>query len=129
MSETKIEISRETYDTLRNAGQTILEQKALIKELQAHLAESDKQFDNLADVLIKLACAFGLGTDDKKSIRPSILDRSENPTRAILKKLSGLMQQAALAKFDPEAEKQMANEFSFFLELLPIIEYYESRKS
>lgn len=117
-----IELDQQTYDRLVAAAKQV-------PELRQQLAQSDAEFDKIADVVIKLACAFGLGTADKKSIRPDILSGEEEPMRPVMKKLGDLMITAAQAKVSTKAKEQLDNEFSFFINLKTVLAYYEQRRT
>jgi hypothetical protein len=117
-----IQLEQQTYDRLVAAAKQV-------PELRKQLEESDREFDKIADVVIKLACAFGLGTADRTGIRPDILSGEEEPMRPVMKKLGDLMLTAAQAKVSAKAKAQLENEFSFFVNLKTVLAYYEQRRA
>jgi hypothetical protein len=61
----------------------------------------------IGETLLKITAALGLNTPDGSTIRPDIVSGEESPMRAIMKEISGLMKEMALAEM-PGVGKQYA---------------------
>lgn len=134
MSENKdaVQISRETYNTLKTAmqenvalaGQLAAAKKALAA-MEASRNEYRSNFNEVIECVFAFTRVFGLNTPDGKRIRPTILNKSEKPISAVMGAVTDLMKDATLAEYSQKHQERLTDKFSFFTRLIPVAEFYE----
>lgn len=79
----------------------------------------------LRDNVMNVAKAFKLTTKDGKAIRPSIIDKTENPVKSLVKGGMGILGNMTLAAAGVAyAEKEIEEQFGFLGSLGPILKKY-----
>jgi hypothetical protein len=98
-----------------------------LKLVEAHERAREYLDDiyQLRDVLMKTCHAFKITTPDGKNIRPSILDKSENPIKSLAKGGISFIGNMTMAAAGMEsAVKEIENSFGFLGTLGPMFQKY-----
>lgn len=123
--ETKT-ISLSTYQTMLQAARDIVELRAQVARERAEKEQAQQQLKTIVGTVFKFTATFGLNTPDGKSLRPSILEGTEKPIKSVMKAVLDLGQRGFMAQTSKAAQEKLEQDFSFFKNLVPVIDYYNT---
>lgn len=122
-------ISESTYKQFSEMGDTLLALKQAARNDAQTIAAYKVGFELVVYCVINFTGTFGLNNAENTMIREGILNGDESPMRAILKNMSSLMTDAAMAEMNPAKKKQLEEKFSFFMHLPAVAEFYKAQQA